>query len=87
MTAPHSSITGNEQGDKPVTIFGPDFPFPYDDWLKHPAGLGKIPDDKLGSEVAIIGAGMAGMVAAYELTSHVGSADACIQSPLKARKV
>jgi monoamine oxidase len=67
MTAPHASITGNEPDDNPVTIFGPDFPFPYDDWLKHPAGLGKIPEKKLGSEVAIIGAGMAGMVAAYEL--------------------
>ena len=67
MTASHSSVTGNEPDDKPVTIFGPDFPFPYDDWLKHPAGLGKVPNDKLGSEVAIIGAGMAGIVAAYEL--------------------
>jgi len=26
MTAPHSSITGNPPEDKPVTIFGPDFP-------------------------------------------------------------
>ena len=22
----------------PVTMFGPDFPFAYDDWLRHPAG-------------------------------------------------
>ena len=67
MTAPHASITGQQDDNKPVTIFGPDFPFPYDDWLKHPAGLGKLPAEKLGSEVAIIGAGMAGIVAAYEL--------------------
>lgn len=67
MTAPHTTITGSDPEDKPVTIFGPDFPFPYDDWLKNPAGLGKIPEDKLGTEVAIIGAGMAGLVAAYEL--------------------
>lgn len=67
MTAPHTSITGLQEGDNPVTIFGPDFPFPYDDWLKHPAGLGKLPAEKHGIEVAIIGAGMAGIVAAYEL--------------------
>ena len=26
-----------------VTAFGPDFPFAYDDWLKHPAGLAAFP--------------------------------------------
>jgi hypothetical protein len=26
-----------------VTIFGPDFPFAFDDWIEHPAGLGSIP--------------------------------------------
>ena len=26
--------------DSPVTIFGPDFPFGFDDWIAHPAGLG-----------------------------------------------
>lgn len=67
MTAPHATITGQQGIDKPVTIFGPDFPFAYDDWLSHSAGLGEIPPEKLGTEVAIIGAGMAGMVAAYEL--------------------
>ena len=51
----------------PVTIFGPDFPFPFDDWIRHPAGLGSLPAEHLGAEVAIVGAGMAGMVAAYEL--------------------
>ncbi|HEX4833458.1 MAG TPA: NAD(P)/FAD-dependent oxidoreductase [Trebonia sp.] len=51
----------------PVTIFGPDFPFPYDDWLRHPAGLGIIPAAARGATVAIVGAGLAGMVAAYEL--------------------
>ena len=51
----------------PVTIFGPDFPFPFDDWIAHPAGLGSLPAHHLGAEVAIVGAGMAGMVAAYEL--------------------
>ncbi len=52
---------------KPVTSFGPDFPFAFDDWLSHPAGLGRLPSARHGEEVAIVGAGMAGMVAAYEL--------------------
>ena len=51
----------------PVTIFGPDFPFAYDDWISHPSGIGAIGPEAYGQEVAIIGAGMAGMVAAYEL--------------------
>jgi NADPH-dependent 2,4-dienoyl-CoA reductase/sulfur reductase-like enzyme len=67
MTAPHTAITGDDDGQKPVTIFGPDFPFAYDDWLTHPDGLGQIPAEMHGKEVAIIGAGMAGIVAAYEL--------------------
>src|SRR5271168_1660687 len=52
---------------KPITAFGPDFPFAYDDWLKHPAGLGSIPATAEGEEVAIIGGGLAGVIAAYEL--------------------
>ena len=52
---------------QPVTIFGPDFPFPFDDWIAHPAGLGSIPRERLGEEVAIVGAGISGMVAAHEL--------------------
>jgi monoamine oxidase len=51
----------------PVTIFGPDFPFAYDDWIKHPAGLGRIPAERHGVEVAIVGAGISGLVSAYEL--------------------
>ena len=51
----------------PVTIFGPDFPFPYDDWITHPVGLGSIPPERYGEEVAIIGAGVSGLIAAYEL--------------------
>ena len=53
--------------DRPVTIFGPDFPFAFDDWIAHPAGLGSIPAERHGEEVAIIGAGISGLVAAYEL--------------------
>lgn len=51
----------------PITMFGPDFPFAYDDFLKHPAGIGAIPDAVSGTEIAIIGAGIAGIVAGYEL--------------------
>src|SRR5580658_437240 len=56
---------GGEKG--PVTIFGPDFPFPFDDWIVHPAGLGSIPAERHGEEVAIVGAGISGLVAAHEL--------------------
>jgi tryptophan 2-monooxygenase len=51
----------------PVTMFGPDFPFAYDDWVKHPAGLGRVPAERLGGEVAIVGAGISGLIAAFEL--------------------
>src|SRR5271154_249692 len=51
----------------PVTIFGHDFPFAYDDWLRHPAGLGTVPESSHEATVAVVGAGLAGMVAAYEL--------------------
>ncbi|MFT4262377.1 MAG: NAD(P)/FAD-dependent oxidoreductase [Nocardioides sp.] len=51
----------------PVTVFGPDFPFPYDEWLAHPAGLGVLPPEAHGREVAIVGAGLSGLVSAYEL--------------------
>jgi len=52
---------------RPVTAFGPDFPFAYDDWLRHPAGLGRIPAAQHGAQVAIIGAGAAGIIAGHEL--------------------
>ena len=53
--------------EKPITVFGPDFPFAFDQWIEHPSGLGSIPEANHGKEVAIIGAGIAGLVAAYEL--------------------
>src|SRR5450756_15379 len=58
-------MSGSSPG--PVTIFGPDFPFAYDDWLRHRAGLGRLPESARGATVAVVGAGLAGMVAAYEL--------------------
>ena len=51
----------------PVTLFGPDFPFAYDTWLKHPAGLGTIPTAQHGKKIAIIGAGISGLICGYEL--------------------
>jgi tryptophan 2-monooxygenase len=63
-SAPAGEPGGSEQ---PITMFGPDFPFAYDDYLASPAGLGRIPEEQHGQEVAIIGAGIAGIVAAYEL--------------------
>ena len=50
-----------------VTLFGPDFPFAFDDWLRHPAGLGIVPAVAHGREVAVVGGGLAGVVAAHEL--------------------
>lgn len=51
----------------PITMLTPDFPFPYDEYLKNPAGLGALPEAVLGTEVAVIGAGLAGLVASLEL--------------------
>ncbi|WP_127807035.1 NAD(P)/FAD-dependent oxidoreductase [Hydrogenophaga sp. NH-16] len=60
-------MTTLRSASAPITIFGPDFPFAYDDWLAHPQGLATLPASAHGTEVAIVGAGMAGMTAAYEL--------------------
>jgi tryptophan 2-monooxygenase len=50
-----------------ITTFGPDFPFAFDDWIKSPMGLGAVPAEVLGAEVAIVGGGIAGITAGYEL--------------------
>ena len=60
-------MTAQRTAQAPITVFGPDFPFAYDDWLAHPGGLASLPEAAHGQEVAIVGAGMAGLVAAYEL--------------------
>jgi len=52
---------------EPITMLNPDFPFSYDHYLAHPAGLGSVPEAALGSEVAVIGAGLSGLITAYEL--------------------
>ncbi|MEU5923075.1 NAD(P)/FAD-dependent oxidoreductase [Streptomyces antimycoticus] len=50
-----------------TTMLVPDFPYSYDRWLSHPAGLGALPAAAHGTEVAVIGGGMSGLTAAYEL--------------------
>lgn len=50
-----------------ISVFGPDFPFAYDDWLAHRDGLGELPVASRGQRVAIVGAGLSGLVAAFEL--------------------
>ena len=53
--------------DLPITCFGPDFPFDYPAWITHPAGIAELPESSHGAEVAVVGAGIAGIVAAHEL--------------------
>lgn len=67
MTAPHGQIIQFDSDSHPVTVFGPDFPFPFDDWIGSKLGMGSVPASRHGQEVAIIGAGIAGIIAAYEL--------------------
>ncbi|MEM6973053.1 MAG: NAD(P)/FAD-dependent oxidoreductase [Pseudomonadota bacterium] len=52
---------------RPFSTLGPDFPFDYETWLKDDAGLGSIPGARHGTRVAIIGAGLSGLVAGLEL--------------------
>lgn len=65
-TVPNAIEHADEQ-QPPITMLGPDFPYAYDDFLAHPAGLGQIPATEHGTEVAVIGGGLSGIVAAYEL--------------------
>jgi lysine 2-monooxygenase len=51
----------------PLTMFGPDFPFAYDDYVKNPAGIGSVPPEAYGTRVAVIGGGLSGTLIAREL--------------------
>jgi monoamine oxidase len=53
--------------DEPLTMLNPDFPFGYDRYLAHRDGLGAVPPERHGTAVAVVGAGLSGLVAAYEL--------------------
>ncbi|MDF0528789.1 FAD-dependent oxidoreductase [Tsukamurella sp. 8F] len=67
MTQPVNHHHADGADEPPLTMFGPDFPFAYDDWVASPEGLGSIPESARGTEVAIIGAGLSGLVAARHL--------------------
>jgi monoamine oxidase len=66
-TAQHQPDAGATDPAPRLTMLGPDFPFGYDRYLAHPAGLGRVPAAVHGTEVAIVGGGLSGMVTAYEL--------------------
>ncbi len=50
-----------------MRAFGPDFTFDFARWVTHPMGMGAVPVDRHGTRIAVIGAGVAGLVAAHEL--------------------
>ncbi|OEV30670.1 amine oxidase [Streptomyces nanshensis] len=66
-TAVHEEQQNTATDAAPLTMSGPDFPFAYDDFLAHPAGLGSVPATEHGTEVAVIGGGLSGIVTAFEL--------------------
>ncbi|WP_187366709.1 flavin monoamine oxidase family protein [Nocardioides dongxiaopingii] len=47
----------------------PDFPFDHVGWLEHPHGIGRVGARHVGRTVAVIGAGIAGTVAADALSA------------------
>ncbi|WP_411815465.1 flavin monoamine oxidase family protein [Gordonia sp. LUNF6] len=62
------SIPVAPEGGTPLSMIGPDFPFPYDLFRAHPAGIGAVPAEALGTQVAVIGGGLSGVIVARELT-------------------
>lgn len=63
--SPGSDSSG--AGMRPLTMFGPDFPFAYDDYVRNPHGIGSIPAAAHGRRVAVIGGGVSGTLVAREL--------------------
>lgn len=57
MTSTVPNAVQHTDATEPITMFGPDFPYAYDDFLAHPAGIGQIPATGHGTEVAVIGGG------------------------------
>ena len=66
-STPPAEAPGRQGQAAPITMLNPDFPFSYDHYLAHPDGLGSVPPELYGTEVAVIGAGLSGLVTAYEL--------------------
>src|SRR5262245_50589630 len=66
MTATMPKPEG-EAASRRIRMFGPDFPVAFDEHAAHPAGLGTMPAARHGTEVAVIGAGISGIVTAFEL--------------------
>ncbi|TDT78765.1 tryptophan 2-monooxygenase [Arthrobacter sp. AG258] len=66
-TGPDTATGQGPDGRAPITMLNPDFPFSYDHYLAHPDGMGSVPPELYGTEVAVIGAGLSGLVTAYEL--------------------
>ncbi len=62
-----SACSEETRNDRPGYHVRSRFPFGFDDWRAHPDGLGAIPAEKHGARVAIIGAGIAGVICGYEL--------------------
>ena len=60
-------MTKHDRPAPDVTAFGPDFTYAFDDWIKSSEGIGSVPKDSFGRKVGIIGAGISGIVCAYEL--------------------
>ncbi len=68
LPAPEPASTpASAPAEAPITMLNPDFPFSYDHYLAHPDGLGAVPPELYGTEVAVVGAGLSGLVTAYEL--------------------
>ncbi|NMO02479.1 NAD(P)/FAD-dependent oxidoreductase [Gordonia sp. TBRC 11910] len=67
MTTPIVPDSTAAAPQPPLTMFGPDFPFAYDDFVTAAAGIGSIPEQAHGKRVAVIGAGLSGTLVAREL--------------------